>query len=102
VQLAIRLLVPPGSLLLEAHGREAFGPLDPSALGHAWVHPDPRVDELQRRLAGLVDRDAAAGRDPTATVADIRCLVHDAAGTRATGAPLGSRSSPRLSEPWFC
>jgi len=103
VQLSIRLLVPPGSLLLEAHGREAFGPLEPAALGHAWVHPDARVDDVQRRLAALVDRDAGAGRDPAATMGAIRRTVREAAGLPAPGAPLRpGRTSARLSEPWFC
>ncbi|HTE51140.1 MAG TPA: CUAEP/CCAEP-tail radical SAM protein [Kofleriaceae bacterium] len=113
VQLSIRLLVPPGSLLLAAHPDGLFGPLDPAALGHAWVHPDPRVDRLQRRIAVLVDRDASAGRDPRETVAEIRGLVHAAAGdpiaaasTAATiaagSARMPGRKSPRMSEPWFC
>jgi radical SAM superfamily enzyme YgiQ (UPF0313 family) len=104
VQLSIRLLVPPGSLLLEAEEtRAAFGPLDRSALGHSWRHPDPRVDDLQRRVAALVDRDAAADRDPVATMADIRRLVLEAAGAPPVIAPLRpGRKSPRLSEPWFC
>jgi radical SAM superfamily enzyme YgiQ (UPF0313 family) len=103
VQLSIRLLVPPGSLLVEAHGEPCFGPLDPAALGHAWVHPDPRVDALQRRIAALVDRDAGAGRDPRATTDAIRRMVHEAAGSPAPLVALRpGRKSPRLSEPWFC
>jgi hypothetical protein len=104
VQLSIRLLVPPGSLLLEEPAtRESFGALEPAALGHVWVHRDPRVDQLQRRLAALVDRDAAASRDPVATMADVRSLVHEAAGAPALVPPLRpGRKSPRLSEPWFC
>ena len=103
VQLSIRLLVPPGSLLLEADTGSAFGPLDPAALGHTWVHRDPRVDQLQRRLAALVDRDAATGRDPAATMDEVRLLVHQAAGAAMKLPPLRpGRKSPRLSEPWFC
>jgi radical SAM superfamily enzyme YgiQ (UPF0313 family) len=103
VQLSIRLLVPPGSLLLEGDGAAAFGPLDPAGLGHSWVHPDARVDQLQRRLAALVDRDAGSGRDPSATFDDIRRIVHAAAGAPAALPPLRpGRKSPRLSEPWFC
>jgi radical SAM superfamily enzyme YgiQ (UPF0313 family) len=103
VQLSIRLLVPPGSLLLEAKGAARFGPLEPSALGHAWVHPDPRVDTLQRRIAALVDRDAGDDRDPRATTDAIRRIVHEAAGSPADLLALRpGRKSPRLSEPWFC
>ncbi len=87
VQLSIRLLVPPGSLLLEGDGASPFGPLAPAALGHTWVHPDPRVDQLQRRLAALVDCDASSGRDPLATMVEISRLVHAAAGLPALPPP---------------
>ena len=105
VQLSIRLLVPPGSLLLERPELAgALGPLDPAALGHRWQHPDPRVDALQHELALLADRDARQDRDPAATLDDMRRLIYRAAGLAA---PVGDpapppRTSARLSEPWFC
>jgi radical SAM superfamily enzyme YgiQ (UPF0313 family) len=99
VQLSIRLLVPPGSLLLASeHGAE-FGDLDPAALGHTWSHP---LDPLQRAIADRVDRDARAGCDPTSTLSAVRELVRAAAGLPPAGPPPRSRLSPRLSEPWFC
>src|ERR1019366_4649431 len=49
VQLSIRLLVPAGSRLLELpEARAAIGEFDEGALSYRWVHPDPRVDKLQR------------------------------------------------------
>jgi hypothetical protein len=51
VQLTIRLLVPAGSRLLELpEARAAVGEFDEDALSYRWVHPDPRVDRLQREL----------------------------------------------------
>jgi radical SAM superfamily enzyme YgiQ (UPF0313 family) len=94
VQLSLRLLVPPGSLLLD--GDHDFGPLDQDALGHSWRHADPRVDQLQRAVAAVCDRDARAGRDPLGTFAAIAALV----GADPPPPPL--RRSARLSEPWFC
>src|SRR5262249_15637167 len=45
IQLAIRLLVPHGSRLLELDEvRSLVGPFDPATLTHHWLHPDPRVD----------------------------------------------------------
>ena len=47
VQLSLRLLVPPGSLLLAAPDIAPFlGPLDEEALSYRWTHPDPRMDRL--------------------------------------------------------
>jgi hypothetical protein len=103
VQLSIRLLVPPGSLLLDGPDAARFGPLDPDALGHTWVHDDPRVDALQRRIAARVELDAAAGADPRATVLAVADLVREAAGAAGPAPlPFPSAPAPRLSEAWFC
>jgi radical SAM superfamily enzyme YgiQ (UPF0313 family) len=106
VQLSIRLLVPPGSLLLGPDTRGDFGELDPAALSHAWSHTDPRVDRLQQALAGVA-ADAANGQlAPGLAFAQIRGLVHEAAGRVRTATIERSRlprpPAPRLSEPWFC
>src|SRR4029079_1895789 len=48
IQLAIRLLVPEGSLLLEHDDmRPPLGAFDRETLTYRWTHPDPRVDALQ-------------------------------------------------------
>ena len=63
IQLAIRLLLPAGSRLMELPEIRALaGSLDPSALAHAWQHPDPRVDHLQREVQRLVGRKLHAPR----------------------------------------
>jgi radical SAM superfamily enzyme YgiQ (UPF0313 family) len=110
VQLSIRLLVPPGSLLLDAHPG-TFGPLDPAALTHAWQHEDPRMDALQARIAGRVAGAARADEDAATTFAAICALVYEAAGlSPAAAARAGADASlararrrvPRVTEPWFC
>lgn len=103
VQLAIRLLVPPGSLLLQ--DPDLCGcPLDEDKLTHVWVHPDPRMDRLHAEGNALVEDATKQGTDSDATFARIWNLAHRMAGT-----PLGPPArrterapSPRLSEPWFC
>ena len=43
IQLALRLLIPPGSLLLDREELRPFlGELDEAALTYRWRHPDPR------------------------------------------------------------
>jgi radical SAM superfamily enzyme YgiQ (UPF0313 family) len=105
VQLSIRLLVPPGSLLLGAHPG-TFGPLDPAALTHAWEHEDPRMDALQARLAGRVASAAHLGEDAATTFVSIRALVYEAAGLPGPGAAWAARLKrkrvPHVTEPWFC
>jgi hypothetical protein len=101
VQLSIRLLLPEGSLLLE---REDIQPhlrgYDAAALSHRWRAADPAVDDLQARLAALVEGAATSGEAPLETFARVR----EAAGAGDPG-QLGAGSvegRPRLTEPWFC
>jgi radical SAM superfamily enzyme YgiQ (UPF0313 family) len=97
VQLTVRLLVPPGSLLLDGDTAASFGALDPAALTHEWHHADPRVDALQRAAQAIVED----GGD----FAAVRAAYYAAAG-RDAPAPLAAREParpiPRLTEHWFC
>jgi len=92
VQLSIRLLVPPGSLLVERPEMQPFlGDLDPAAFTYRWQHPDPRMDELQREVSALVARGARFGR------------IWSLATGRPFREPAPERPIPaRLTEPWFC
>ena len=57
VQLAIRLLVTHGSRLLELSDiRAVIGEFNPRSLSYPWVHPDPRVDDLQKQVEASVGR----------------------------------------------
>jgi radical SAM superfamily enzyme YgiQ (UPF0313 family) len=108
VQLTIRLLVPPGSALLEKPWmREHVGALDAEGLTWTWSHPDPRMDRLHILVSNLVEDATAAGLDPveilerirvaTLTVRDGRPPLH------RRPPPVAPRiRSPRLTEPWFC
>ncbi len=104
VQLSIRLLVPPGSLL-EGDPDIAFEGLDAAALTWRWTHPDPRMDALQRVVAAEVEAGAASKEPPLETIARVKALALAAAGL-----PHGhvrvlapdQRRVPRLTETWFC
>lgn len=104
VQLSIRLLVPPGSLL-EGDPTIAFEALDPAALTWRWRHPDPRMDRLQARVAAEVEAAATAHEEPLATIARVKVLALAEAGLPhghvRTLAP-DQRRVPRLTESWFC
>ena len=107
VQLSIRLLVPPGSLLLaEPALAAAFGPLDEEGLTHRWSHEDPRMDLLEADVAAVVEEAAQAGAAPAATFARIHALAATAAGAPVEAAPpvrlRRGPPPPRLTEAWFC
>ncbi len=112
IQLAIRLLVPPGSLLLDhPEMKPHLGPLDPAAFSYRWTHPDPRMDALHRAVGALVERAALDKEEARLTFARILAQVARAAGVTANAdlsalPPPPSRHDtgrpPRLTEPWFC
>lgn len=105
IQLSIRLLIPEGSLVLDVPEVEPYlGPYDHERLTYTWRAADPRVDELQARLAELVERNVEADRSNVETFLDVRETVMEAAGVRAAEPiPAGSTEGrPRLTEPWFC
>jgi len=108
VQFSIRLLVPPGSLLLGTPALAPFlGALDEAAFSYRWTHPDPRMDRLHQDVSGVVADAAQRGLDPWRTFEAIRELAGQAAGLAGVGGtynrPLhaGARP-PRMTEPWFC
>ncbi|MBX6343072.1 MAG: radical SAM protein, partial [Thermomicrobiaceae bacterium] len=79
VHFSIRLLVPPGSALLDRpETAEWLGPLDEAAYTYTWTHPDPRVDALQRDVAAIVEAAASADADPYETFAAIRARAYAA------------------------
>jgi radical SAM superfamily enzyme YgiQ (UPF0313 family) len=105
IQLAIRLLIPQGSLLLELPGFQAhIGEFDPKLLGFPWKNPDARVDRLQLVVQELVAQAEAHGLSRRETFARIWGLAHAALGVDApvlADSGMGA-SIPRLSEPWYC
>jgi radical SAM superfamily enzyme YgiQ (UPF0313 family) len=108
VQYSLRLLVPPGSLLLQSPAmRPHLGPLEQETLSYRWTHPDPRMDRLQGAVAALVAEGAERGEDAALTFDQVRAVADETAGAPrhhavATRLAPDRRKPPRLSEPWFC
>lgn len=106
VQLAIRLLIPNGSRLLELPDiRARIGGFDPRQLAHTWTHADPAVDALQREVLALVGSRLAT---PRRTVFDaVRGLLRERTGIASAPFPPQSprvdrAAVPYLNEPWYC
>lgn len=115
VQYAIRLLVPPRSLLVTSGRLDGLlDDYDDEHLGWAWRAPDSRLDELQVRLTDVAERAAAeewSAQDSydAVRVATVAVLGERAAHSSAAPEPAPRlRSSipaderPRLTEAWFC
>lgn len=127
IQLAIRLLVPAGSRLLESPGFPALlDGWDDAAMSWRWTHADERVDALHAAVIARVRRGDAAGESRGEIFEAIRAIARSAlAGDEAAaesaappdavavaeGAAVAARPAglaparapvPYLTEPWFC
>ncbi|HCI82032.1 MAG TPA: radical SAM protein [Ktedonobacter sp.] len=108
VHFSIRLLIPPGSALLEASKTsEWLGDLDADNYTYRWRHPDPRMDTLQHDVATLVEQAESVQADTVETFFRAKALALAMAGNQfsveqaiqAYGTP---QVLPHLTESWFC
>ena len=108
VQLAIRLLIPTGSKLLELpEVRAITGPFDERALSYRWKHTDPRVDVLQRNIEQMVQKETAAGASRRQIFHKAWRLLQQVMDRPAKLLPdmtpcLPRAAVPYLNEPWYC
>jgi radical SAM superfamily enzyme YgiQ (UPF0313 family) len=111
IQLAIRLLIPAGSRLLELDDvRQMVAPFDEAALVYPWRHTDPRVDALCEEVEQIV----RSGEKLNLSRGKIFTHICDAAFAAADAAGLPSlwlrpepvlfarAAIPYLNEPWYC
>jgi len=106
VQYTIRLLVPPGSALLDQSDIRTFsGDLDQPNFQYHWSHPDIRMDRLHELATTAVQEGTRAGEDPEALFDRLRALSYKVADRRepeVCGRVRGKQPTPRMTEPWFC
>ena len=114
VQLTIRLLIPPGSRLLELpEVRALVGALDEAALVYPWSNPSPKVDRLhmqvrtlvqQALLSRLIRSSAKYGEllMNSPGILSQPCLQRALRSHRLSSANLGiaARNRPRSSSPF--
>jgi len=108
IQLAIRLLIPSGSRLLDLSDVRAMaGPYDPAAMVYPWSNSDSRVDDLCVGIQKLVRRGDQDGRPRHDIFAQVWNLAHAMAGASSRGIPdfpvtVSRAAIPYLNEPWYC
>ena len=105
VQYALRLLLPPGSPLLDdTRALGVLGEFDAERLTYTWTHPDPRMEALHARLADLAADDATANVDASQSFTKIYALASQALGRNDAepARPHAHRPVPGLTEAWFC
>jgi radical SAM superfamily enzyme YgiQ (UPF0313 family) len=98
IQLAIRLLIPAGSRLLELEdlGAEQF---DAAALSYRWNHPDPAMDLLCHDLQILIRGADRKGATRTET---FRLIWERTFGSWPDFMLPARATVPYLTEPWYC
>jgi len=107
IQLAIRLLIPAGSKLLELDEmRRLVGPFDAKALVHPWKNSNPAVDALCEELQEIAAASEQLKRSRTATFERMwraaKLAAHQVAEEKSTSARPSRATVPFLNEPWFC
>lgn len=107
VQLAIRLLIPQGSRLLELpETRRFIGPFNEELLSYHWKHPDPEVDRLQQKVMALVGSTAMREKKRKDVFVKIWDTVNEMLGSTVLlpkpRNPVSRAAIPYLNEPWYC
>jgi radical SAM superfamily enzyme YgiQ (UPF0313 family) len=102
IQLAIRLLITQGSLLLELpEVRAKIGPFDPAALTYPWRNEDAALDGLAAAAQRTVAREERLGTPRSEIFRKIWELAE--AGAWPVEDPSPARGAiPYLTEPWYC
>src|SRR6185295_11977580 len=102
IQLALRLLIPAGSRLLELDEiRENVSEFDAAGLIHRWKHADSGMDELAARVLRIVNSGQRVRTPRRATFRQIWEAAHDA--PIYENFDLMPRATiPYMDEPWYC
>jgi radical SAM superfamily enzyme YgiQ (UPF0313 family) len=98
IQLAIRLLIPAGSKLLDLPD-PAIGPFDPAALSWRWQHPEPEMDRLCADLQKLIREGDRRG---SSRVELFEMIWHRGFGVMPEFHLADRATIPYLTEPWYC
>lgn len=107
IQLTIRLLIPPGSRLLElGEIQSSIGRFDPAALVYPWKNANSALDHLAMQLQNSVALADQQKRSRAETFELIWAIANAAAGrslTSTSSPVLAPRATvPYLNEPWYC
>jgi radical SAM superfamily enzyme YgiQ (UPF0313 family) len=108
IQLAMRLLIPAGSKLLELPDlQDVIEGFDDSALTYRWRHADWRVDRLCDDVLQLVQSGEAEGAERHDLFARLWAAAYKAAAYPVTPVPQAAVAPsrgpiPYLNEPWYC
>ena len=105
VQYALKLLIPPGSPLIETVRAEGLlGDLNEEQLSYEWASRDARTVALRHEVAAIVEDAADAEHHDQVFAAVKRAAVRAATGVDGAVTVMAQPRSfvPGLTEAWFC
>jgi radical SAM superfamily enzyme YgiQ (UPF0313 family) len=101
IHLAIRLLIPAGSKLLELPEVQAIvGPFDEQLLIYPWQNSEPSVDQLHQDVLAVVEAGVARGEERRKIFTQVAALVGQP--VRETNGRQPRAPIPYMTEPWYC
>ena len=106
VQFSLRLLIPPGSALLEQHANaEWLDDLDAANFTYKWSHPDVRMEQLWSQINTVVRQSQNEDIDHSKMFSVIEELAYAMIGKTPPFTRIVSQKRPipaGLTESWFC
>ena len=103
VQMAIRLLIPGGSLLEEHPAVVPFlRGYDSAGLTWQWAFADPEVEQMSKDLESIAAAASDCGEHFHSTLGSMWTAVEAITGDTLGPVPAIGTSAPRLTESWFC
>lgn len=103
VQLAIKVLIPEGSLLVNHPEMSPYlSYFDPEALTWLWDFVEPDSERLHKELDRIAAVASDCAEEAEVTLAAMRAIVSEISGVDLGPQPPMEREVPRLSESWFC
>lgn len=103
VQLAIKVLIPEGSLLVDHPAFDGhLSHFDNEALTWSWEFEDGDTALLHKELDAIASAASDCAEDSAVTLAAMREAVSTSSGIDLGPQPTAGTPAPRLSESWFC
>ena len=106
VQFSLRLLIPPGSALLEQNANaEWLGDLDAANFSYTWSHPDIRMEQLWSQINRAVRKSPNEDIDHSKMFSVIEGLAYAMVSKTPPFTSIVSQKRPipaGLTESWFC
>ena len=107
VQYTLRLLIPPGSLILnKSDNTDWLGELNQKAFSYEWIHPDSKLDKLHKEVSKLVEQALKEQKSSQEIFLQVLDLANQAkfgkSSIKNLVLPSPKLMPPRLTEAWFC